>query len=218
MPCVTEKGNTQTRMVFFGGSFDPVHHGHLVIARDIAEKLGLAQITLVPAARSPHKDGAVATADQRLEMLRLAVKGEKVFAISEIEIHAPGPSYTVDTIRRLRQVHGPDARIAWVVGADMLVDLPKWQEVNELLSMAELIVAVRPPWHLRLDAIFVGLEHSLGPQQVNRLRKSIVPTSTIEISSTEIRARVADGRSIRFLVPEAVDRYIRKTGLYGKKT
>lgn len=204
----------EKRKVFFGGTFDPVHNGHLIVARAIAETLGLERITLVPAARSPHKDGAHATGAERLAMLALATEGESVFAIADLEIHRTGPSYTVDTIRQLRKAYGAKARLAWVIGADMLEDLPKWHQVRDLMELTDLIVAVRPPWHTRLDQVFAGLEAAFGRQRVNKLRRSVIPTPTVEISSTDIRDRVARGLSIRYLVPEAVEKYIGEHPIY----
>jgi nicotinate-nucleotide adenylyltransferase len=208
----------QKPLVFFGGSFDPVHHGHLIVARAIAEQMKLPRITLVPAARSPHKQGTHASAGQRLEMLRLAVEGEDLFSICELEIHRTGPSYTVQTLRQLRQEHGPAARLAWVIGADNLADLPKWHQIDEVFSLADFVVAVRPPWHLRLDELLASLEHALGPQQVNKLRRAVVPTPTVEISSTDIRRRAAGGKSIRYLVPDEVMQYVRVNRIYVEKT
>jgi nicotinate-nucleotide adenylyltransferase len=202
------------QIVLFGGTFDPVHNGHLIIARHIAEQLGFRRVVLVPAATPPHKHPACVAADQRLAMLRRAVRGEDLFEISTIELRRQGPSYTFDTVREfLREAPGR-AEIHWVVGADMLADLPKWYRAAELLELVNIVVALRPPWDERLDAILAGLRGRVAPQALRRLARSIVRTPLIDISSTEIRRRAAAGQSIRFLVPEPVRKYIEGHRLY----
>ncbi|MFB3892716.1 MAG: nicotinate (nicotinamide) nucleotide adenylyltransferase [Phycisphaerae bacterium] len=218
----------KTDLVLFGGSFDPVHHGHLIVARAIAEQLGVKRITLVPAACSPHKTGRGpgkadaasggpphASAAHRLAMLRLATEGEAVFEICELEINRAGPSYTLDTLVELKAMHGHGAKLRWVIGADMLEDLPAWRRVEEVLAAADMVIAARPPWQERLSGIFASLENRIKPQWINKLRQSVLATPVIDISSTVIRERLAVGRSIRYLVPEAVRAYIGSQGLYG---
>ena len=202
------------QIVLFGGSFDPVHVGHLIVARALAEACGFERITFVPAAKRPHKPAACAAAEHRLAMLRLAVTGEKVFDICELELRRAGPSYTCDTLAALRGQHGGDPALHWVIGADMLEDLPSWQRVEQVLAMAKIVVASRPPWDQRLEEIFARLRGVFPDRQIALLRQSVVQTPLIEISSSEIRARVAAGRSIRHLVPEAVMDYIAEHRLY----
>jgi nicotinate-nucleotide adenylyltransferase len=203
-------------LVLFGGTFDPVHHGHLIVARALAEQRGFARITFVPAARPPHKAAATASPADRLEMLRLAIAGEALFDTCDLELYRTGPSYTIDTLRELRRQHGPATRVRWVIGADMLEDLPKWRSARDVLDEAGLVVIARPPWDQRLDEVFASLSGHISPQQIQSLRDSLAPTPLIEISSTEIRHRVAAGQSIRYLVPEAVARYIEDRKLYRK--
>jgi nicotinate-nucleotide adenylyltransferase len=208
---------TRTRQIMlFGGTFDPVHNGHLIIARHIAEQLGFRRVVLVPAATPPHKHPACAPAAQRLAMLRRAVRGEDLFEISTIELRRQGPSYTFDTVQEfLRPGPGPArADIHWVIGADMLADLPKWYRAAELLELVNIVVALRPPWDERLDAILASLRGQVTPRALQRLARSIVRTPLIDISSTEIRRRVAASESIRYLVPEPVRKYIEDHRLY----
>lgn len=201
-------------IILCGGAFDPVHNGHLIVARAIAEEVGGGRITLVPAGQSPHKNGSFASAMQRLEMLRLATAGEEAFDICDIELSRRGPSYTFDTLGELRRRHGPGVRLRWVIGADMLEDLPKWHRVGEVLEMCEMIVAVRPPWDRRLDELFSSLESRLGIERVNSLRRCVLSTPLVAISSTDIRRRITQGLSIRYLVPDAVRQYIVDSELY----
>lgn len=200
------------QMAFLGGTFDPVHNGHLVMALAVAEQLGLPKVTLVPSAQPPHKDRAVATADQRLAMLRAAVEGEAGLDISEVELHRPPPSYTIDTIATLRREH-PGAEIAWIVGADMLVDLPRWRRATELVTATRFIVVARPPMPQRLESILDDIRKGFGPV-AEKFRVSIAAAPLLDISSSDIRRRAAAGLSIRYLVPDAVEAYIRRHGLY----
>jgi len=205
----------QQELMLFGGTFDPVHNGHLIVARALAERRGFGRVVFVPAAQPPHKTPAEASATDRLAMLGLAISGETVFDVSDIELTRTGPSYTLDTLRALRRRHGADTKLRWVIGADMLEDLPRWHRAGEVLAESDIIIAVRPPWDQRLDEVFSRLGKEFTPVQIERLRESVVSTPLIDISSTEIRRRVRQGRSIRYLLPEPVADYIAEHGLYG---
>ncbi len=197
-----------------GGTFDPVHHGHLIVARSVAEQGGFGQVLLVPAATPPHKNPAVATPQQRLDMLRLAVEGEDGLGICDLELHRTGPSYTLETILELRRLHGSDVGLSWVVGADMLADLPLWHRVDDLLQVADLVVVARPPWQEKLPEVFAALEGRLAAAHLAKIKEVVFQTPLLDISSTEIRSRIRQGRSIRYLVPEPVRAYIERTALY----
>jgi len=203
-----------TEIACFGGTFDPVHHGHLIVARALAEARGLSKVTLIPTGSPPHKPPAAASAGHRLAMLRAATEGEGLFDVSDVESRRPGPSYTIDTVAALREGLAEGTKLSWVIGADMLADLPSWYRVGELLDRVEIVVAVRPPWQERMGSILSDVEGTLGAETAERLRSGIVPTPLIDISSTDIRLRVAQGRSIRFLVPQAVRAYIENSELY----
>ena len=202
------------RVVLFGGTFDPVHHGHLIVARAVAEHCGYARITLVPSASPPHKDDAVAPSADRLAMLRLAVAAEGLFDVSDIELCREGPSYTVDTVAAFRQRLGDRAELHLLIGADMLADLPNWRRAAELVGLARIVVAVRPGGPGRMEDAACQLRRHFPSEVVEGLLASVLPTPLIDISSTAVRRRVAAGRSIRFLVPESVREYIERRGLY----
>ena len=153
-------------------------------------------------------------------MLKLAIVGDSLFDICEIELSRTGPSYTLDTLGELRRQFGTDVELNWVIGADMIEDLPRWHRVGDC-PPGRIIIAARPPcfapakpWQGRLEELLAGLVPVFGEQVVNRLRQSALATPLIDISSTMIRRRVAEGRSIRYLVPEAVENYIIKHKLY----
>lgn len=201
-------------MAFFGGTFDPVHHGHLVIARAIAELGGFARVHLVPAYQPPHKSAAHATPEQRLAMLALAVAGEERLAVCPIELDRPGPSYTYQTLEALRELHGPATPLHWVIGADMLEELYLWRRIDRVLELARVLVAARPPWDQELDGLFEGLTARLGGGAVEKLRQGVIRTPLLEIASRDIRERISRGAAIRYLVPEAVEGYIRANSLY----
>lgn len=199
------------RIGLYGGSFNPVHAGHLIVSRAVAETMHLDKVILIPAAIPPHrllKD--LAPAAHRLAMLRLAVAGETLFGVSDIEIRRAGPSYTVDTVQDYRNLN-PSDDLFWLVGADSLIELPNWYQVDRLVESCQVVTAARPGY----DDIDIGkLMTRFAPEQVARLQAHILPTPRIDISASDIRCRLAAGLSIRYLVPEPVAEYIAKHGLY----
>ena len=200
------------RIVLFGGTFDPVHNGHLISARAIAEQRGYNRITLVPSARGPHKGPAAASDADRLAMLELAITGEDLFDISRVELERPAPSYTYDTLQDIRA--GGDTAIELVIGADMLEDLPNWYRADDVVEMARFVIAVRPPWHEKLDSIAACLAERFGKKAAADLVADVCTTPLIDISSSDIRERLGSGLSIRNMVPDAVGEYIVSRGLY----
>lgn len=199
--------------LLFGGSFDPIHHGHLIVARSVAEQLGVARVVLIPSARPPHKQHvALAPAGQRLAMCRLAVAGDGLFEVSDWELGQHGLNYTLHTVRHFRGVRGPDEALYWLIGLDSLVDLPTWFRVGELADACTLVTAARPG--VPCPDLSAALGAQLTAEQIERIGRHILPTPLIEISATEIRARARAGRSIRYLTPEAVANYIAARGLY----
>ena len=200
------------RIVLFGGAFDPVHNGHLISARAVAEQRRYSRITLVPSARGPHKGPAAASDADRLEMLRLAVQGDDLFDISDLEMRRPAPSYTYDTLKEIRQ-NGAD-QIDLVIGADMLADMPNWYRADDVVQMARLVVAARPPWHEKAPAMAAMLAERFGKHQAREMLAGMCITPLIDISSSEIRSRLGSGLSVRYMVPDAVGRYIGSQGLY----
>jgi nicotinate-nucleotide adenylyltransferase len=203
--------STVERIGIIGGSFDPLHMGHLVLAQDAAEKLELSQVVFVPAARPPHKQHIQqAGPEHRLRMIELAVQSNQRFTVSDLELRRDGLSYTVDTVAELRRSH-PLAAWYLLVGSDTLMELHTWHRINELLEMCEVAAVLRPGADDRA-AIRKHLE--LTQAQVEQVTEHLIDTHRIGISSTEIRARVAAGRSISYLVPPEVEAYILENELY----
>ena len=187
------------RRALFGGSFDPVHFGHLGVAEALCELEHLDEIVFVPAARSPHKADTHASSEQRLAMLRLAVRGNPRFRVSDIELRRGAPSYTIDTVRALARRWHERPRI--VLGGDALLDLHAWREADALMREARVIVYARP-----------GAEGAAARAAQLGLRYHAVVVWPL--ASREIRARARRGRSLRYLVPEPVRRYIEAQRLY----
>jgi nicotinate-nucleotide adenylyltransferase len=190
--------------ICLGGSFNPIHHGHLICARAVAEHMGADGIVLIPTAQSPHKTvGELAPVADRMRMCLLAVQGIDMFEVDDREIRRGERSYTIDTVRELRAA-GWD-RVRWIIGADMLNILPTWKEPLALLAEAEFLVMARPGWTFD----WAGL-----PAEYQTLRKNVVEVPGIDISSTDIRRRCAADKSIDFLTPASVARYIVDRNLY----
>ncbi len=196
----------------FGGSFDPIHHGHLIVARAVAEQVGLDRILLLPSATPPHKRAeALIAPHHRAEMVRLAIRDEPLFDLSDHDLARTGPTYTVQTVSFFRQQLGPTVRLAWIIGADSLAELHTWYQVADLADACDLLTAARPGWE-RPDLSV--LKAAIGPQRLARIEARILSTPRIDISSTDIRARVRAGRSVRYLVPAPVADYMERHHLY----
>ncbi len=186
-----------------GGSFDPVHLGHLAVARSVAQALALDRVLLMPAAQAPLRSAPVcAAAPHRLAMLKLAIADMSNLEVSEIELQRGGVSYTVDTLRSLRTERTRDEWV-WILGEDQFARLPQWAEPETLVQLAEFAVYGRP-----------GCERA-APPAIPGLRVSRVEGPEWAISSTEIRARLRRGETVSGLVPDKVIEYIRENGLYG---
>lgn len=191
-----------------GGTFDPVHMAHLVVAAQACEQLGLESVLFIPAGEPWRKsERAITSAAHRLAMLRLAVQGNDSFGISDIELRRPGPSYTADTLESLAAERLDDA-FWFIMGADSLADLPNWRDPERIVRHARLAVAPRDrheyPEVVRAEGGIVGLD----------IRIDRFDCAQLDISSTDIRDRVGRGASIRYLVPHAVEAYIRQHRLY----
>ena len=194
----------------FGGTFDPVHLGHLLAAQEAHERLGLSRVILMVANIRPHKDRVVATrAADRLAMLRLAAAGDERFEVSDLEIRRGGQSYTIDTVAALRAEM--DDEIVLLVGSDSVPELPAWHRIGELVEVCTLVVLARPGF---AAAGLAPLCAALSGEQIERIAANVLSIPLMEISSTEVRARLAAGRPIRYLVPRAVEDYIAEHRLY----
>lgn len=199
-------------IALFGGSFNPVHHGHLIVARAVAEVLNAARMVFIPSANPPHKVGhELADADDRLEMVRRAVAGEPRLEVDDIEVRRRGASYTILTIETYRSQRVDADHLFWIIGGDTISELHTWYRARELVDLCTIVTAARPGFETPDLSV---LQPTLTAAQVERLRQGILRTPHIDISATEIRRRVATGQSIRFLVPETVREYIEERGLY----
>ena len=192
----------------FGGTFDPIHLGHLRAAESAREALLLDQVTFVPARQPPHREQPLSSPRDRFAMVALATMGHPQFEVSDLELEREGPSFTVDTVKALRAAHAED-RLVLIVGSDTFPEMGTWKDREVLESCCTIAVVGRPPEdeqptgtppHAGAPSAGAVVNHVNGPQ--------------LPISSTAIRRRVREGRSIRYLVPEAVADYIRKRGLY----
>jgi len=200
------------RLGLFGGSFDPVHLAHLLLAECCREQARLDQVLFLPAAVPPHKrDVTLAPAEHRLEMLRLAVGGHPALAVSRYEIDRGGVSYTVDTLAHFRE-EDPTGELFLLLGADMLADLPHWREAARVCELAVPLVVHRPG---APEPAFKDLSSLASDARIALFREHQVEMPPMGLSGTEIRRRVASGWSIRYRVPRAVEKYIHAHGLYG---
>ena len=200
------------RIGIMGGTFDPVHLGHLVTAEQARGELGLDEVVFVPAGAPWQKVRDVTPAEHRYLMTVLATAAHPAFTVSRIEIDAPGPSYTVTTLRAVRReldavsraAGRPDDELFFITGADAILNILTWKDAQECLSLAAFVAATRPG-------------HELGALQDEGLRGrvTVLDVPALAISSTDVRARLAEARPVRYLIPREVEEYIRKHGLYG---
>jgi len=206
---ITEK----RRIGLMGGTFDPIHYGHLVIAEEVRVTLALTEMLFIPTGQPPHKPGRVITpAEQRLAMLELAIASNPHFTISLIEMERPGLSYMVDTLRLLRTQMGTDVELSFVIGWDSLEELHTWHDPQGILAQLDALVAVgRPGYMDESEYNNTQLETRL-PGISQRLR--VVQAPQFSVSSTDLRQRVAQGKPIKYQVPEAVEQYIFTHGIY----
>jgi nicotinate-nucleotide adenylyltransferase len=199
------------RLGIFGGSFDPVHYGHLLLAESCREQCQLEEVWWVPTASAPHKRHLpAASARHRTEMLQLALGGHDAMHVSLLEIERSGVSYTVDTLTAIRAAR-PDAELFLLLGADALADLPHWREPDRICALA-IPVAVRRAGSA--DPCYEPLRAVVTPQRLAVFQQYQVTMPLVGLASSDIRARVAQGSSIRFRTPRAVEKYIQTHGLY----
>jgi nicotinate-nucleotide adenylyltransferase len=199
------------RLGLYGGSFDPVHYGHLLLAECCREELSLDAVWFLPTAVSPFKRGqAGAEAKHRVEMLKLALAGHEAMNVSTIEIERGGVSYTVETLAEIHQQHR-EAELFFLMGADSLRDLPAWREPGRICELAIPVAVSRPDSPpINYDV----LRDLVSPERLNFIRRHQVTMPLIDLSSTDLRRRVSEGKSIRFRTPRAVEKYIETHRLY----
>lgn len=207
--------------VIYGGTFDPVHHGHLRLAIEVRDRLGVDTISLVPCHIPPHRDETGATPDQRLELLRLAVAGEPGLQVDDRELRRQGASFTADTLRQLRDELGPDEPLAMVVGTDSFAGFDRWRDWQRIPELAHVVVVRRPGAPVSASGVPGKLLAERRASEPDRLHSRPagclleLEPPLLDISATAIRERIADGRSPRYLLPGSVWAEIRRQRLYG---
>lgn len=199
------------RLGIMGGTFDPIHYGHLVAAETARTEFDLDNVLFIPTGMPPHKDyRPVTAADRRYEMVKLSIKDNSFFKVSRLEIKRDGPTYTIDTLRTIKKIF-PEQELFFITGSDVLEEILSWREPYEIIRLARIIGASRPGYDAgaSLKRIF-----DLYPEVKDRITELEIPA--LAISSTDIRNRIKNNRSIRYLLPEEVRIYIKNNQLYAK--
>lgn len=200
------------KMILFGGTFDPIHCGHIRVADAARQYIGAGQVIFIPAKWSPHKKQQPAASDQdRFAMIRLAIDGRPAFSLCDCELHRTQPSYTLDTVHYFRDQYGPRTDLVWLVGADALKDLPRWFRIDDLLDVADIAVMYRAGYP---KPDFEVCKSDFTPRQIQKLRQNVIPVPLVDISSTQIRTRLAKGLDVDDMLPPKVLAYIKIRNLY----
>ncbi|MFC1657682.1 nicotinate-nucleotide adenylyltransferase [Candidatus Moduliflexota bacterium] len=221
-----KEGPAGLRIGVYGGTFSPVHTAHLILAEEIRERMALESVLFVPSGVPPHKNTSLPGGEERLAMTRLAVRGNPFFSVLDTEVRRPGHSYTVETLRELRDRFGKGAVLFFLIGMDAFREITTWHEAGALPALAHFVIFPRPGHPVGNPARQVPSSWEPGPPGKKRAGitpwpvaggKSIytVETDTYPLSASAIRRRLRRGRSVKYLVPDAVERYIRKNNLYG---
>ena len=195
---------TTKRIAVMGGTFNPIHYAHLLSAEQVRGELGYDKILFIPSARPPHKvaDTDIIEPEHRYQMVLLAIAENIHFEVSRIELERAGPSYTIETLKVLQEFYGETAELAWIIGADSLIEYKVWRDFDEVLARGIMIATTRPNYDLNRVPLEV------------RKRVTTFPITGVDISATAIRERIRKGLSIRYLVPETVETYIQRYRLY----
>lgn len=201
------------RIAIMGGTFDPIHYGHLVAAEAVRIRFGLDRVIFIPTGNPPHKKKIKVTpAEHRYVMAQMAVNSNPYFDVSRIEMDREGYTYTVDTIKQIQQILGCSTEVYFITGADAMLEILTWKNVDELLRLCKFVAVTRPGYRVEdLDYMRNELKVKFNCEVV------VIDVPSYAISSTDIRRRIADGYSIKYLVPEDVEKYIIKNGLYTAK-
>lgn len=187
------------RIGILGGTFNPIHIGHLSIAQTVQEKFGLEKVLFVPAFRPPHRNIVkLASPEERFQIVRLGINSNAFFDVSDFEIKREGKSYSIDTVKYFREVYPKGTKLFFIIGADNFVELSKWKCIDEILEIVSFIVVNRPGYEIKDSEI----------------KHYIVNMPGMDITSSHIRRRIAQGKSVKYLVPESVFRYIKRKKLY----
>lgn len=204
------EGNKSIRIGIMGGTFDPIHYGHLVAAEVARAELGLHKIIFIPAGRPPHKQQqSITDSEHRYLMTVLATSSNPYFEVSRIEVDKDGLAYTIDTVKEIQRTYGEAATIYFITGADAVLELLTWYKIQELLTLCRFIAVTRPGFDKR------DLEQKIG-EITSKYDGEIIciEVPLLAISSTDIRERSRSGKPIKYLLPEAVEEYLEKNGLY----
>ncbi len=201
------------RVGLYGGSFDPIHLGHLAVARTVRDNIQLDQIIFLPTSSPPHKNAAVlASATHRRAMIQLAITDDPTFVCDDHDLARSKPTYTVETISHFRKTLGKACDLFWIIGWDSFLDLPSWRHLAQLVDSCQIITVAR------LDARSINwdtFKAQLTAKQIEKLKAGVLDTARVDVSSTDIRLTIRKGEAIDKMVPKTVGDYIRKHGLYG---
>lgn len=206
-----DQNNTKyQRIGIMGGTFDPIHIGHLFIAEEVLNEVGLDKILFIPVGIPPHKQESKVTDSQhRLTMAQIAVSGNANFQVSRIEVDREGPSYTVDTINHLKRIYNENTLFYFIIGTDAFFELDTWKNYKDLLKLVKLAVVTRVGYNnYALDEKIEDYKNRFLAEII----KVVIPK--LEISSTDIKSRIRQGKTVKYIVPEGVEQYIKKHGLY----
>jgi nicotinate-nucleotide adenylyltransferase len=210
---------THKAIGILGGTFDPIHFGHLRVALELRDTLDLARVHLTPTSLPMYRKQPVATPEQRFAMVERAVAGEPALLADDREIRRKGPSYSIDTLIELRQ-EMPDTPLCLMMGIDAFLGLPSWQRWQEILDYAHIVIAHRPHYRMPQTGIVADLIKNRSQTDITFLHENLAggillrPTTALEISATDIRKQIAMGRNPRYLLPDSVYEYIKQQGIY----
>ncbi len=195
---------TTKRIAVMGGTFNPIHYAHLISAEQVRAGLGYDKILFIPSARPPHKvaDADIIEPEHRYQMVLLAIAENPHFEVSRIELERAGPSYTIETLKALKALYGETTELAWIIGADSLIEYKVWKDFDEVLERCVMIATTRPNYNLNQVPFVI------------QKRVTTFPITGVDISATVIRERIRKGLSIQYLVPEGVQAYIEQHQLY----
>ncbi len=195
---------TTKRIAVMGGTFNPIHYAHLISAEQVRAGLGYDKILFIPSARPPHKvaDADIIEPEHRYQMVLLAIAENPHFEVSRIELERAGPSYTIETLKALKELYGETTELAWIIGADSLIEYKVWKDFDEVLERCVMIATTRPNYNLNQVPLVI------------QKRVTTFPITGVDISATVIRERIRKGLSIQYLVPEGVQAYIEQRQLY----
>ena len=210
---INRNNNEPKKIGIMGGTFNPVHHGHLVTAQEALDQFDLDEVIFIPTGDPPHKiEDLLAHAEDRYLMTVIATSSNSSFFVSRVEIDRKGKSYTIDTVKELRKIFGSDSELYFITGADAILEILTWKNTREIVTLAKFIAATRPGYDL---SKIKGLKTTLFDSEEKADRRIFVmEIPALAISSTNIRQRIKNRRPVNYLVPEGVNNYILKHGLY----